>query len=187
MSVAPVAQDDIGRCTLAQRLEPSLDLVALVGEETVLERRQIDDSSGRICQKLPGRRVRLVGARADGAEHRSVRIQTDASVDPAQNRRARSNLDVVRMSTDAKHERRSPGGASPRYFIQSSSPDHSRPPRRPYQAPRHRAFVDEVLEDLLVLQRVHGRQKPSCLNAISWSASINRWKGASTNSSPSRM
>jgi hypothetical protein len=27
MSVAPVAQDDIGRCTLAQRLEPSLDLV----------------------------------------------------------------------------------------------------------------------------------------------------------------
>ena len=103
MSVAPVAQDDIGRCTLARRLEPSLDLVALVGEETVLERRQIDDSSGRICQKLPGRRVRLVGARADGAEHRSVRIQTDASVDPAQNRRARSNLDVVRMSTDAKH------------------------------------------------------------------------------------
>jgi hypothetical protein len=87
MSVAPVAQDDIGRCTLAQRLEPSLDLVALVGEETVLERRQIDDSSGRICQKLPGRRVRLVGARADGAEHRSVRIQTDASVDPAQSSR----------------------------------------------------------------------------------------------------
>ena len=33
MSVAPVAQDDIGRCTLAQRLEPSLDLVALVGGE----------------------------------------------------------------------------------------------------------------------------------------------------------
>ena len=103
MSVAPVAQDDIGRCTLAQRLEPSLDLVALVGEGTVLERRQIDDNSGRICQKLLGRRVRLVGARADGAELRSVRIQTDASVDPAQNRRARSNLDVVRMSTDAKH------------------------------------------------------------------------------------
>ena len=59
------------------------------------------------------------------------------------------------MSTNAKHAKRSPGPASRRCFIQSSSPRLSRPPGRPIKAPWHRAFVDEVLKDLFVLQRVH--------------------------------
>src|SRR6185503_1428686 len=101
--VTPVAQDQVRRSASCQRFKPVLDVSTLVGEEPVLELRQIDNGPGRVCQELLGGCARLVGAGADGTEHRPVHVQADAAIDPAEDRGAGADFYVVGMSTDAEH------------------------------------------------------------------------------------
>ena len=98
----------------------------------------------------------LVGAWTVGAKHRPVHVQAHAAIDPAEDGCAGADFDVVRMSADAKN-----GQALARtckskelHPIFLSASTEAGPGGR-IEEPRHRAFLDEVLEDLLVLQRVH--------------------------------
>ena len=109
-----------------------------------------------IRKKCFGGCTRLVGAWTAGAQHRPVHVQTHAASDPAEDRCAGADFDVVRMSANAKN-----GQALTRtckfnelHPIFLSASTEAGPGGRT-EEPGHRAFLDEVLEYLLVLQRIH--------------------------------
>ena len=180
-----------GATRVFERLEPRLDLGTLIGKEAILERRQIDGRRWpRLARNVRGGCMRLIGALARCAEHRPVHVETNAALDPAEDRCAGADLDVVGMrakAEDGKRARLMP--ASPRSFTRPSSSTLSEPFAETPMSSRQGIVPCSTMSSstCLSFSVSIGRQKPSCLKARSWSASISRRKGASTSSSPSRI
>src|SRR5882757_8523637 len=186
--VARVAEDHVGRYASFQRLEPCFDVGSLVGEESVLELRQLDDRPRSICKVSFGGCTRLVGTPTTSAQHGPVNVQTHAAPDPAEDRCAGADFNVVRMSANAKN-----GQALARTckfnelhpIFLSASAGVARAAGLTSQGIV--PFSTRSSSICLSFNVSIGRQKPSCRKAMSWSASIKRLKGVSTSSSPSRM
>src|ERR1700722_17034347 len=183
--VARMAQDHVGRRAPFQPLEPGFDVGSLVREEAVLELCQLDDRPFRIGEKCLGGCTRLVGTWAVGAEHYPVDVQAHAAINPAEDGCAGADFDVIRMSTDTKNGQaltRTCKSNEPHPIFLSAPAEVA--PEFQLRSQGIVPFSTRSSSTCLSFSVSIGRQKPSCRNAMSWSASINRWNGASTSSSP---
>src|SRR5262245_26239206 len=184
---APMAEDDLGYDTRLERLEPRLDLGTLVREIAILEPGKVYRRAGGAGQKGRSRRVRLLSPLAGGAEHCPADVKEHTALDPSQNRCAGADLYVIGVSTDAENRQPLPRGSKaenshPALLLTLAEPAEATPSGHHGMMPRSTRSSSTSLS----LSVSIGRQKPSCRNAKSWSASISRWNGASTSSSPSR-
>jgi hypothetical protein len=97
--IATMSQDDIGINTRFQNLEPRFDLLSLFRKKSVAKRHDFNVCARRICQKVGRRCSCFAFPLARSAQDAPVNIETNAPVQQAQEGRARSDLNVVRVRT----------------------------------------------------------------------------------------
>ena len=162
--VLPMGQHDVGRDAGAHAIEPGLDRLALIGEEAVLEARELDPAARGAGEERARRALGLGGARPGRAQHAPVDLEPHPRGEPAEEGAAGADLDVVRMRAKTQDRER---GARPGQLERDHRPASDRVrPRLPAASPtRHGILpVSTICSSTWRSFRLSmARQKPSCL------------------------
>ena len=170
-----------------------LDLAAVVGEEAVPEVADDDARLGAPSRSASALASRLGGALAVAAEHDPADLGDRALLDQLQDRAAAADLDVVGVGAEREQARRAGRRAAPSRAAASGEAPLATAPtcgaRLELFQSSHGACAAlvQVLEPLLVLERVHRRPEALVRLGEQLALGISRWNGSSTSSSPGCM
>src|SRR5262245_34666674 len=101
--VTIVRENEIGIGLALQRLEPGLDGLSLLRKETVPESQYLNLCARRLREEIGCRSLGLALSLSNAAEDAPMDFQADAAREHAEQRRANTDLDVVRMGTKTQN------------------------------------------------------------------------------------